>query len=296
VDVKIRETIKDDLRAVFETHFDERVLSRQTGNHSMDAARAADPAPVHVGEVGGLRIGLADGDGPAHQHRAAIFHDRAPCSIAPLRSKGSKDRGATVIHITIKVRESMDLPAVDAIVAGLAVDDAAVADLVAALRASTEELRTIRVGARDRARAEAIAAAHGVAADVATDDPLAGAPGLGTQADHRLRIDKGGVIGALAGAAIGTALGFLPAGRFITMVPDQAPLIDGLLFFVAGGISGAVLGGAFGQQLSTHAGFRLIDGMDEGSIAVIVSCVHDRASAIRAIFDANRATDVVVIG
>ncbi len=273
MDVEVGEPIEDDLRAVFESHLDERVLSRLTGNHGMNAARAADPAPVHVGEVRGLRIGLANGDGPAYQHRAAIFHD-----------------------ITIKVRESMDLPADDAVVAGLAADDAAVGDLVVALRASSEELRTIRVGAQDRARAEAIAAAHGIAADVATDDPLAGAPGLGTQADHRVRIDKGGVIGALAGAAIGTALGFLPAGRFITMVPDQAPLFDGLLFFVAGGISGAVLGGAFGQQLSTHAGFRLIDGMDEGSIAVLVSCARERSSAIRAIFDANRATDVVVIG
>ena len=296
MDVEVREPIEDDLRAVFESHLDERVLSWLTGNHGMDAAHAADPAPVHVSEVRGLRIGLANGNGPAHQHRAAIFHDRAPRSVAPLRSMGSKDRGATVTHITIKVRESMDLPADGAVVAGLAADDAAVGDLVAALRASSEELRTIRVGAQDRARAEAIAAAYSIAADVATDDPLAGAPGLGTQADHRVRIDKGGVIGALAGAAIGAALGFLPAGRIVTMAPDQAPLIDGLLFFVAGGISGAVLGGAFGQQLSTHAGFRLIDGMDEGSIAVLVSCARDRSSAIRAIFDANRATDVVVIG
>ena len=190
----------------------------------------------------------------------------------------------------------MDLPSDEAVVAGLAADDAAVADLVAALRASSEALGAIRVGARDRARAESIAATHGIAADVGADDPLAGAPGLGTQADHRVRIDRGGVIGAIAGAVLGTALGFLPAGRFITVAPDQAPLVDGLLFFVAGGISGAVLGGAFGQQLSTHAGFRLVDGMDDGSIAVLVSCARDRAGAIRAIFDAHRATDVVVIG
>lgn len=190
----------------------------------------------------------------------------------------------------------MDLPAGDAVVAGLAADDVVVGDLVAALRGSPIEVRSIRLGARDRARVEAIAAVHGVASDLAPDDPLAGAPGLGTQADHRVRIDKGGVIGALAGAAIGVALGFSPLGRFVTMAPDQAPLIDGLLFFVAGGISGAVLGGAFGQQLSTHAGFRLVDGMDEGSIAVLVACAREGASGVRAIFDANRATDVVVIG
>jgi len=214
----------------------------------------------------------------------------------PSRGKVSNDRGAADTHITIKVRESMDLPAGDAVVAGLAADDVVVGDLVAALRGSLIDVQTIRLGARDRARAEAIAAAHSVAADLAADDPLAGAPGLGTQADHRVRIDKGGVIGALAGAAIGAALGLFPLGRFVTMAPDQAPLIDGLLFFVAGGISGAVLGGAFGEQLSTHAGFRLIDGMDEGSIAVLVTCAREHSGAIRAIFDANRATDVVVIG
>jgi hypothetical protein len=88
----------------------------------------------------------------------------------------------------------------------------------------------------------------------------------------------------------------LPAGRFLSSLPDQAPLIDGLLFFVAGGISGAVLGGAFGLQRSTHAGFRLVDGMAEGSIALLVTCPRAQSAALRAVMDAHRATDVVVIG
>jgi hypothetical protein len=190
----------------------------------------------------------------------------------------------------------MDLPGGEAVVAGLAADESAVADLVAALREAGIEPHSIRIGAADPTRAEAIAHAHDVRNAVDPDDPLAGAPGLGDAADHRRRIDRGGIVGAIAGAVIGTALGTLPAGRFLASYPDQAPLIDGLLFFVAGGISGAVLGGAFGLQRSTHAGFRLIDGMAEGSVALLVTCPPAQSTALRAILEAHRATDIVVIG
>jgi hypothetical protein len=190
----------------------------------------------------------------------------------------------------------MDLPEAVAVVAGLVSDEIAGAELVAALRESGIELHSIRVGASDPARAEAFAQSQGVRNDVTADDPLAGAPGLGDAADHRRRTDRGGMIGGIAGALVGAVLGMLPAGRFLSSFPDQAPLIDGLLFFVAGGISGAVLGGAFGLQRSTHAGFRLIDGMAEGSIAFIVSCEPAQSTAVRAVFDAHRATDVVVVG
>jgi hypothetical protein len=190
----------------------------------------------------------------------------------------------------------MDLPGGEAVVAGLAADETALADLVAALREVGVGPHAIRVGTADPARAEAIARAHDVRVDIDLDDPLAGAPGLGDAADHRRRIDRGGIIGAIVGALIGVVLGMLPAGRFLASFPDQAPLIDGLLFFVAGGISGAVLGGAFGLQRSTHAGFRLVDGMAEGSIALLVSCPTAQAIELRAIFEVHRATDVVVIG
>jgi hypothetical protein len=201
-----------------------------------------------------------------------------------------------LLIVRIKVRESMDLPGDDAVVAGLAADETALADLVAALRDAGVELHAIRVGAADQTRADAIALAQGVRTDVAPDDPLAGAPGLGDAADHRRRVDRGGMIGAIVGAVVGVGLGMLPAGRFLASFQDQAPLIDGLLFFVAGGISGAVLGGAFGLQRSTHAGFRLIDGMAEGSVALLVSCPPAQSAAVRAILDAHRAADVVVIG
>jgi len=190
----------------------------------------------------------------------------------------------------------MDLPVDDAIVAGLAADEIAAGNLIAAFGAAGIALQSIRIGAQDSARALAIATAHGVRGDVSPEDPLAGAPGLGTEADHRRRVDRGGMIGALAGALIGAVFGMLPPGRFVSPSPDQAPLVDALLFFAAGGISGVVLGGSFGEQLSTHAGFRLIDGMAEGRIAVSVSCASPQTADVRAIFDEQRASDIVVIG
>lgn len=190
----------------------------------------------------------------------------------------------------------MDLPADEAIVAGLAADEIAAGNLIAACSAAGVALQTIRIGAQDSARALAVAAAHGVRGDLNPEDPLAGAPGLGTETEHRRRVDRGGMIGALAGALIGALFGMLPPGRFVSPIPDQAPLVEALLFFAAGGISGVVLGGAFGGQLSTHAGFRLIDGMAEGRIAVAVACASAQTAAVRAIFDEQRAADVVVIG
>jgi len=190
----------------------------------------------------------------------------------------------------------MDLPADDAIVAGLAADEIAAGNLITAFGAAGIGLQSIRMGAQDSARAFAIATELGVRGDLKPEDPLAGAPGLGTEATHRRRVDRGGMIGALAGALIGAVFGMLPQGRFVSPAPDQAPLVDALLFFAAGGISGVVLGGSFGEQLSTHAGFRLIDGMAEGRIAVSVSCAKAKTAAIRAIFDEQRASDIVVIG
>jgi hypothetical protein len=189
----------------------------------------------------------------------------------------------------------MDLPDGDAVVAGLVADDEAAASLIAALRASGIELNAIRLGAQDSARAQAIAAAHVVRADVAPDDPLAGAPGLATAADQRRAVDSGGMIGALVGAIAGALLGLFPLGRFIAVDPGWPPLADGLLFFVVGGVSGAVLGGAFGPRLSTHAGFRLIDGMEEGSIGVAVTCLRGKSSQTRTVFETAGAADVIVI-
>jgi len=64
-------------------------------------------------------------------------------------------------------------------------------------------------------------------------------------------------------------------GAVISVARPLQPLADGFLFFALGAIVGAVLGGALGPQLSTHAGFRLIDAMQEDSIAVVIDELSD---------------------
>jgi hypothetical protein len=189
----------------------------------------------------------------------------------------------------------MDLPDGDAIVAGLVADEAGAGSLIAALCASGVKLDGIRVGAADAARAQAIGASNGVRADLVKDDPLGGAPGLTNASDQRLAVDRGGIVGSLVGAAVGVILGFFPIGHLVVIQVGNASLVDGLLLFVFGGICGAVLGGAFGPRLSTHAGFRLVDGMDEGHIAVTASCAREKSAEIKAVFATAGAGDVIVI-
>src|ERR1700682_2038975 len=86
IDVEFGKTIEDDLVAVFESNLDERVLSRLTGNHGMDAAGAADPAAMHVGVVRRLRTYLANGDGAPHKHLRAVVQVRAPTSSGAVRN------------------------------------------------------------------------------------------------------------------------------------------------------------------------------------------------------------------
>jgi len=194
------------------------------------------------------------------------------------------------------VRETMDLPDGAAIVAGLVADESAAGRLIASLTEAGAAPHSIRVGAKDAERAQAIAAMHGARADIAIEDPLAGAPGLATALDQRSRVDRGGLIGAGIGAVAGSIVGAFPGTRFMAVDPAMTWIADGLLFFVVGAVAGSVLGGAFGPRLSTHAGFRLVDGMDEGALAVIVECTRDRTTMIRAVFDEAGAHDVVVIG
>jgi hypothetical protein len=78
VDVEIFQTKEDDFGAVFESDLDERVLSWLTGNHGVDATRAADPAAMHIGEVRRLRNRFANGDRAAHKHLRAIVQVCAP--------------------------------------------------------------------------------------------------------------------------------------------------------------------------------------------------------------------------
>ena len=283
IDVEIDQAIEYDLRAFVETDLDERVLARLTGNNGVNATAGADPSPVYVGEVSGFRLRRAHRDEAANQDAGSIVHE-----ISPL-SKASRT-------VTIKVRESMDLPDANVVVAGLVGDEASATNLIAALSENGVERGAIRVGTSDDTRAHAIGSSNGVRADLSKDDPLSGAPGLGNPADQRAAVDRGGMIGAVVGAALGVVLGYFPIGHFIAVQAGNASLVDALLLFVFGGICGAVLGGAFGPRLSTHAGFRLVDGMAEGRIAVTTTCAREKSTVTIAVFASAGATDVIVIG
>jgi len=153
----------------------------------------------------------------------------------------------------------------------------------------------VRIGARDKQRAESIAAEAGVASDLDPEDPLAGAAGLSSGAAARASSDMGGVIGALVGAIVGFALGFTPVGAIIHVAKTIQPIACALLFLVLGGIAGAALGNAFGPQRSTHAGFRLVDAMEEGGIGVVVTTDDAKAAdVIRIVKDAG-AIDVICV-
>jgi hypothetical protein len=78
IDLEVGETIEHDVRAVLESNFYERVLTRPTGNHGVDAAGAADPAAMNVSEVRGLRMHLANGDCAPHEHLRPSVHIIAP--------------------------------------------------------------------------------------------------------------------------------------------------------------------------------------------------------------------------
>lgn len=127
----------------------------------------------------------------------------------------------------------------------------------------------IRIGAAPPGRADKLSAPIGARPDLDPNDPLAGVLGLIGGEQSSFGIDRGSALGALAGAAFGFVLGLSPAGGVAGLPPSLAPFGDALFFLVIGGVVGAVLGGALGPQRSTHAGFRLVDGIEEGRVAVV---------------------------
>ena len=138
------------------------------------------------------------------------------------------------------------------------------------------EARDIHVGAADDERARQAAQRTGVRADIAADDPLEGLLGHEPGSDARAAMDRGGLIGAVAGALFGIVIGFTPAGAAVAMTRVPLLLANALLYFVLGAIIGSVLAAALAPQPSTHAGFRLIDGMQDGALALIVVAPRDR--------------------
>ncbi|MDQ2817145.1 MAG: hypothetical protein M3T49_02885, partial [Candidatus Eremiobacteraeota bacterium] len=114
----------------------------------------------------------------------------------------------------------------------------------------------------------ALAGESGARCDVDPADPLRGMPGL-EPPDSRGGVDRGAALGGVAGALAGLALGLSPVAGVVPVAPSMRLLADCLLLFVLGMIAGAVLGGALGPQASKHAGFRLIDEMEDGAVVVI---------------------------
>ena len=148
----------------------------------------------------------------------------------------------------------------------------------------------IHVGASDAQRTQAAAQRHGIHADVHPDDPLADIVNLDRNNTARAAVDRWGMIGALIGACSGLALSFTSAGALIHLAHPALQLANVGFYFVLGAIVGSVLGAALGPQASTHAGFRLIDGMQEGAYALIVVAPHSRHDELQKILEAAGGT------
>ncbi len=152
--------------------------------------------------------------------------------------------------------------------------------------------QSVRVGATNGKRADALATEVGARSDVDPIDPLHGVVGVRRAAAYG-GVDYGAFLGGIVGAVIGVALGLTRAGSIIAVSAALRPLADGLLFFAIGAIAGAVLGNALGAPPSTHAGFRLIDAMEEGRIAVIVEIPEDKAESVRRSMEAAGASELL---
>lgn len=140
--------------------------------------------------------------------------------------------------------------------------------------------KDIHVGAVPTERAQQAAERSGIVADVPPDDPFRGMAGYSGEASARHSVDRAGVWGGALGAVGGMLLSFTPAGREIPVSHALQPLADVLFFFVLGVFVGSVLGGALAPQQSAHAGFRLIDAMNEGSLALVVVARYARLEEV----------------
>ncbi|HEV2037566.1 MAG TPA: hypothetical protein VGQ96_03080 [Candidatus Eremiobacteraceae bacterium] len=147
----------------------------------------------------------------------------------------------------------------------------------------------LHLGATDAHRASEAAQRIGIAADIHADDPLSHLAGLADRADTRGAIDRTGIAGAAIGAIAGVALSFTPAGAAV--VANASPMVANTAFsFVLGAIVGSVLGAALGPQPTTHVGFRLIDGMQEGAYVLIVTAVRERLDELQQVMEAAGGT------
>jgi len=145
------------------------------------------------------------------------------------------------------------------------------------------------IGAVDRTRAQALGAQLGIRSDIDAADPLGGLPGLSTDSATRNAVDRGGLIGAALGALAGFALSFTPVAALMPVQPSARMLALAAFCFLVGTIAGSVLGAAFAPQSSSHAGFRLIDGMQDGGVVLIVAAPRERGDAVQEILESAGA-------
>ena len=174
-----------------------------------------------------------------------------------------------------------------------ATDEAA----IAALRALGDAglVTQWRVGATDDGRAEKIARTVGGTADLDPADPLSGVSGVASGAGASSGVNSGATIGGILGAVAGVACGYTPVASILPVDPSARSFAAALLFFAIGASVGGVLGGALGKQPSTHAGFRLIDAMEDGGVAAVGSINVSDADDVRRLLESNAASDIVMI-
>jgi hypothetical protein len=151
----------------------------------------------------------------------------------------------------------------------------------------------IRIGAVDARRAKDIAAETGAGHDLDPKDPLLGVGDLATAADAARSVNRGALVGGLAGAVIGYFAGFTAIARFVPLQSGRPWVALVLLGFAIGVAIGGVFGGAFGRRPSTHAGFRLIDAMEEGQVAVVALVGAHRTDEAMQLLERAGAADII---
>jgi hypothetical protein len=148
----------------------------------------------------------------------------------------------------------------------------------------------IHVGATSTSRAALIAQQTQAIADIAPEDPFRDLPRYSGGDKVRLVVDKAGVWGGLIGAVAGLLIGRQPALNLLPVAPSLEPLASVLFFFVTGLFLGSILGAALAPQQSSHAAFRLIDGMQDGGVALIVGIPPGRQAELTKVLEAAGAT------
>lgn len=150
----------------------------------------------------------------------------------------------------------------------------------------------LHVGATDTQRAQAAAQRNGIRADVQADDPLRNLVPLDLDETARGAVDRAGILGAALGAAAGVAISLTPVGGLVAVPHDARMLANIGLYLALGAIVGSVLGAAFAPQPSTHAGFRLIDGMQDGALALIVVAQRNRFDELQRLLEDGGGTGI----